>query len=344
MPAAPVLSRWSTERAPSSIASGIAPDSVNWSPCRRSCQARLGAGAEIPPGLVDVESAALEEDVGRLGDPSGFRKYLRDEKVDVRPGAGVGELRRNRMGTEPRGNSSGRADRAQLGQLRVAIEPVSRFRLERRRAGAEHPADVALERFGKTGLTGLSRRANRGEDAPTRRMQLLVARSRRAQRELPDSIAREAGMGMAVDEARDRREPPPVELLDFALERLQVPASRPPLRCGLARRAGRRLRGRPPHRDRHPRRGAACPRGVATCARSRISSRAGAAAPERLTDAFPAPRSTEGRSLPDARRRAPLRTPRRRAASRPFRGRWSAPARASRRRRSVPSATTTIPA
>ena len=36
IPLAPVASRWSTDRAPSSIASGIAPDSVNWSPCRRS--------------------------------------------------------------------------------------------------------------------------------------------------------------------------------------------------------------------------------------------------------------------------------------------------------------------
>src|SRR4029079_8766058 len=35
-PSSPVASRWSTERAPSSIASGIAPDSVNWSPCSRS--------------------------------------------------------------------------------------------------------------------------------------------------------------------------------------------------------------------------------------------------------------------------------------------------------------------
>ena len=81
------------------------------------------------------------------------------------------------MGAEPGGDSPGRADRAQLGQLRVAIESVSRLRLERRRAGAEHPADVALERCGKTGLTGLSRRADRGEDATARRMQLLVARS-----------------------------------------------------------------------------------------------------------------------------------------------------------------------
>ena len=37
-PALPVASRWSTERAPSSIASGIAPDSVNWSPCSRSAR------------------------------------------------------------------------------------------------------------------------------------------------------------------------------------------------------------------------------------------------------------------------------------------------------------------
>ena len=37
-PPRPVASRWSTDRAPSSIASGIAPDSVNWSPCSRSAR------------------------------------------------------------------------------------------------------------------------------------------------------------------------------------------------------------------------------------------------------------------------------------------------------------------
>jgi len=36
IPSSPVASRWSTERAPSSIASGTAPLSVNWSPCKRN--------------------------------------------------------------------------------------------------------------------------------------------------------------------------------------------------------------------------------------------------------------------------------------------------------------------
>ncbi len=67
-------------------------------------------------------------------------------------------------------------------------------------------------------FAGSSCRANGGEDPAARRVELLVARTRCPQRELLDAVAREARVGMAVDEARDRAEPAAVELLDLVVE------------------------------------------------------------------------------------------------------------------------------
>ena len=53
-------------------------------------------------------------------------------------------------------------------------------------------------------------------------MQLLVARTRGAQRELLDAVAREARVRVAVDEAGDRTVPASVELDDVAVERGQI--------------------------------------------------------------------------------------------------------------------------
>ncbi len=140
-------------------------------------QTGLAAGPEIAPRFVDVERAALEKDVGGFGDSSGLGEHLREEEVDIGRRAGVGELRRDGMGAEPGGYSSGCANRAQLGQLGVAIEAVSRFSLERRRPGTEHPGDVTLERRCEPSVTGLTCRANGRQDAAARRVQLLVTRS-----------------------------------------------------------------------------------------------------------------------------------------------------------------------
>ena len=52
-------------------------------------------------------------------------------------------------------------------------------------------------------------------------MQLLIAGAARTQRELVDTVAAERGMGMAVDEARDRAKPTAVDLEDLVVERRQ---------------------------------------------------------------------------------------------------------------------------
>ena len=137
MPAAPVLSRWSTERAPSSIASGMAPDSVNWSPCSRSSRPASAQAWRYRPASSTSKAPRSRKTSAASAMRRRFGKDLRDEEVDIRRRAGVGELGRDRMGAEPGGDSPGRANRAELGKLRLAIEPVSRLCLERRRPGAD---------------------------------------------------------------------------------------------------------------------------------------------------------------------------------------------------------------
>ena len=53
-------------------------------------------------------------------------------------------------------------------------------------------------------------------------MELLVARSARAERELVHAVAAERGVRVAVDEPRDRTQPPAVDLGDVAGERRKV--------------------------------------------------------------------------------------------------------------------------
>jgi hypothetical protein len=67
-------------------------------------------------------------------------------------------------------------------------------------------------------LATLARRANRGEDPATGRVQLLVARAGGAQGELVDAVAEKGRVRVAVDEARDRAETGAVDLLDFTVE------------------------------------------------------------------------------------------------------------------------------
>src|SRR5581483_4714111 len=70
--------------------------------------------------------------------------------------------------------------------------------------------------------TGSARGADRGEDPTAGGVQLLVARPRRAPRELVDPVAGEAGVRMAVDEPRDGGSTPAVELDDLVAERPEV--------------------------------------------------------------------------------------------------------------------------
>ena len=124
------------------------------------------------------------------------------------------------MRAEPGRDAARGADRTQRRELGLAVEPVARLRLQRRRAGAQHPVAVALDgaRAGRRRSGGPRRRDGR-EDAAAGGVQLLVARAGRAQRELLDAVAGERRVRVAVDEARDGAEAAAVELLDLAVER-----------------------------------------------------------------------------------------------------------------------------
>ena len=126
------------------------------------------------------------------------------------------------MRAEPGRDPARRPDRPQRRELGLAVEAVARLPLEGRRAGAQHPAAVALDRLARARFSGRPGRPDGREDAAARRVQLLVARAARAQRELLDAVAAEGRVRVAVDEARDRAEPAAVELLDVAVERRQL--------------------------------------------------------------------------------------------------------------------------
>ncbi len=185
-------------------------------------EAGIGAGAQVPARLLGVERSALEEHVRCLGETGCLGQHLVEQEVDVRIAPLLGELGRNRVCAEPGGNAPRSANRAELRELRLTVEPVPGLRLERRRPRTEHPADVLVERSRETVLAGGTRGSNRREDAAAAGVQLLVRRTSRAQRELLDPVAREARVRVAVDEARDRGEAAPVELLDVAAERAEV--------------------------------------------------------------------------------------------------------------------------
>ena len=71
-------------------------------------------------------------------------------------------------------------------------------------------------------FAGGPRRPDGGEDAAARVVQLLVARASGPERELVDPVAGEAGMRVAVDEAGQRAQAAAVELLDVAVEWLEI--------------------------------------------------------------------------------------------------------------------------
>ena len=81
---------------------------------------------------------------------------------------------------------------------------------------------MARDGFAQRVLPGGARRGDRGQDAAAGRVQLLVGRSRGAQRELLDAVACKARVRVAVDEARDGTAPRRVELLDVAGERAEL--------------------------------------------------------------------------------------------------------------------------
>ena len=81
---------------------------------------------------------------------------------------------------------------------------------------------MPLDGLAQAVLAGGARRADGREDPATERVQLLVARTAGAERELVDAVAAERRMRVAVDEPRDRTEPAPVHLDDVAAKSGQV--------------------------------------------------------------------------------------------------------------------------
>jgi hypothetical protein len=181
------------------------------------CAARLEVAARLPL----VERAALQENVRRLGDAHSLGQHVAQDEVEIGVAVSV-ELGRHRVRAEPRRGTARVADRPQRGKLRLAVEPVARLALERRRAVPAHPAAVPLDRGPQAGFARLARRSDGREDAAAARVQLLVARAARSERELLDAVAPEGGMRVAVDEARDRAEPAAVDLDDIPVEGPQI--------------------------------------------------------------------------------------------------------------------------
>src|SRR5207249_9559048 len=71
-------------------------------------------------------------------------------------------------------------------------------------------------------LAGRPRRSHRREDASPRRLELLIAGSGSPQRELLGPVPREAGVGVTVDEPRNRAQTAAVELDDVSGERPEI--------------------------------------------------------------------------------------------------------------------------
>src|SRR5438309_11701091 len=144
-------------------------------------EASRAAALEIPARLRDVERAALEEDVSGFGESCGLGQHLCQREIEVGVAVAV-ELRRHRVRTEPCRHASGAFDSAKRRELSVAIEPVARLRLERRRPVRAHPTAMPLDGLAQALLTCCTGRANGREDAAAAGVQLLVARAAGAQR------------------------------------------------------------------------------------------------------------------------------------------------------------------
>ena len=81
---------------------------------------------------------------------------------------------------------------------------------------------MPLDRGDELVLGRRARRRDRRHDPAALRVELLVRRTGRTERELVDAVPGEACVRMAVDEARDRAPSSPVELDDVAVERAEL--------------------------------------------------------------------------------------------------------------------------
>ncbi len=185
-------------------------------------EARSTARCQIAAGLAHIERASFEEDVGGLGEGGRVRQDLVDQELHVGVRAHVFELRRDRVSSEPGGDATCSANHPELRKLGLAVEAVPRLRLEGRRPRLEHPSLVTLERAAQTVLAGSTSRTDRREDAASGRVELLVGRATRTQRELLDAVSGEAGVRMAIHESRNGTESAAVELLESTVERREL--------------------------------------------------------------------------------------------------------------------------
>ena len=270
---------------------------------------RVAAGRQVAACLRRVERPALEEDVRGLRELSRLRQHLVDEELDVRLGAGVRELGRDRVRAEPGRDAARVHDRAQLRELRVVVEPVAGLRLEGRRACLAHPADVFGEPVCELGPR--SQLASRAPWRGSRRRARAAPRTKLRPREARTPRRGRRRSTRAYGSRRGRESP--------TGPRPSTPRRVPGPTRGRPLRPTRR-RDRPSQRtyassitvtsrSAAPRSGAPLPDGEATCARSRIRSRG-------LMRG-----STAGRPRTRGRRRALPRSRRRRAAPRPSRDR-----------------------
>ena len=235
--------------------------SVNWSPCRRSASPAVAArrrGSGAPAPRRTRRARGTRRRPRRSAPPPAAPRRARSR--DTRP-------RRRRTRAAPRARRATSACRRRRGP-RAATRARCRGRARSRTfprtssCPARASSRVPLDGRAQAVLARRARRANGREDAAACRVQLLVARAARAQRELVDAVAAERRVRVAVDEARDRAAPASVELDDVAVERRAGRASaRPPRSC---RR--RRGRTRPRSRSTAPRLG---PRSGAAPARRR---------------------------------------------------------------------------
>src|SRR5207248_655904 len=167
-----------------------------------------------------VEYAPLDEDVPRFGDLRRGWQHLGQREVEIR--VRIVEFRRYGVRAEPRRDPPRGFDCTQRRELRLTVEAVARFRLEGRRARAQHPAAVLADRGRKRLLSRRTRRMNGRHDPSPRGVELLVRRPRRAQRELLHAVTGEARMRVTVDEPRDRTATAAVDLLDLSVEPWQI--------------------------------------------------------------------------------------------------------------------------
>ena len=107
-------------------------------------------------------------------------------------------------------------------RCRLAVKAVSGLGLESRRSGPCHPGAVAFDHTPELFLARGPGRLDRGQDPAARGMELFIARSRRAQRELLHPVAGKACVRVTVDEPRDGAEAAPVQLDDVSRRQVEV--------------------------------------------------------------------------------------------------------------------------